>query len=153
MSPIRRTFLMNTIPLAVVASALVSWRLIELMFFPVISGFVVSEVNQVGQAVIIKGTMTKARNCTYEYTQAASIFDGGDTADKARLPIKFLEDNIDDKRSRPLGRQDWGPWVITIPVSPRTVAIELTSSHSCHWLWSQKTHLADIPLLYTKDSL
>ena len=141
-----RQFLVNLIPAATVLSMMVAVKIVEPIFFPVITGFVVHEVYRDGNFVTISGTMIKEReSCRFESVSAYSLFEAGHA--KQRIPIVFLDNDGNDAASRSPGAQKWGPWRITIPVSPKTVAIELTSMHSCHWLWSQSTQLATVPLV------
>lgn len=136
----------NAIPFAVVLTLLSTAKLLEPVVVPVVTGFVVHEIHQSGQLVTISGTMIKEReSCAFESVTAYSVFPAG--IEKQRVPIVFLDANGDDKANRSKGPQKWGPWRITIPVSPSTVAIELTSLHTCHWMWSQTTRLATVPLV------
>lgn len=141
-----RQFFVNLIPAITVLAMVVAVKILEPIPFPVITGFVVHEVRQKDNLVIISGTMVKERDsCVFESVTAYSLFEAGH--EKQRVPVVFLDNNGDDKSSRSAGAQKWGPWRITIPISPKTVAIELTSLHSCHWLWGQSTHLATVPLV------
>lgn len=141
-----RQFFVNLIPAATVLSMMVAVKILEPILFPVITGFVVHEVYREGSLVTISGTMVKEReSCRFESVSAYSLFEAGH--DKQRIPVVFLDSDGNDAASRSAGAQRWGPWRITIPVAPRTVAIELTSMHSCHWLWGQSTRLATVPLV------
>lgn len=144
-----KKLVLNLIPVAVVMFSVVVTKLLEPIFFPVVSGFLVHDIYHSGQLVTISGTMVKERNCRFESVTAYSLFGNG--LEKQRVPVVFLDGQGDDTATRASGAQKWGPWRITIPVAPQTVAIELTSLHSCHWLWGQTTHLADVPLSYTKE--
>lgn len=144
-----RKLALNLIPVAVVMFAVVATKMLEPVLFPVVSSFLVHDIYHKDQLVTISGTMIKERNCRFESVTAYSLFGNG--AEKQRIPVVFLDGQGDDAATRASGAQRWGPWRITIPVSPQTVAIELTSLHSCHWLWGQTTHLADVPLSYTKE--
>lgn len=140
-----RCMLVNTIPFAVVLGLLSAVKMLEPFVVPVVTGFVVHEISQAGQLVTISGTMIKDReSCKFESVTAYSVFPAG--IEKQRVPIVFLDSSGDDSSNRSKGPQKWGPWRITIPVSPKTVAIELTSLHTCHWMWGQTTLLATVPL-------
>ena len=139
-------FLVNLIPVVTVLAVLAAMKILEPIVVPVITRFVVHEVHQKNNLVTISGTMVKERDtCVFESVTAYSLFEASQP--KQRVPTVFLDNDGDDKGNRSAGPQKWGPWRITIPVSPRTVAIELTSLHSCHWLWGQSTRLAVVPLV------
>ena len=140
--------LISFIPALVIAGVLGLARQIELAFFPVVTGFSVHSVSRDNNIVRIKGTLTKARECRFVEVDAASVFEGGQMEDAQHLPIRFLDGEGSDKRNRDIGRQAFGPWLITLPVKPETVAIKLTSEHRCHPLWAQSTELSIVPLLY-----
>jgi hypothetical protein len=144
-----RASLLSLIPAAGLVAVLVAWRTAEFLWLPVVTHFVVHQVDRQPDKVIISGTLHKARDCKFESVTAYGV-----TADdeRKRLPILFLDSNGDDGATRPLGKQKWGPWRITLPVKPGVVAIELKSLHSCHWLWAQQTHLGDVPLIYRGDT-
>jgi len=144
----RETWVLNLIPFAIFILALLVARFTEPLLAPVVSGFAVHSVTRDGSKVTISGSMTKLRNCGFVAVDATSIYEGGELADSSQLPIKFQDGNH-DRASRPTGRQLWGPWTIEIPVKPEVVAISLDVEHKCHILWTQKTHLANVPLLYT----
>jgi hypothetical protein len=143
----RERLVLNLIPFAIFILGLVVARLTEPIFAPVLSGFTLNTVVRDGNKVTFDGSMTKVRDCKFVSVDATSIFEGGERDDSISLPIKFHDGNS-DKSSRPTGRQYWGPWTIEIPVKPEVVAIALNVEHRCHFLWTQTTHLAVVPLIY-----
>lgn len=144
----REKWLINLIPFAIFICGLVLARLTEPLFAPVLSGFTIHSVERSGSKVTISGSMTKIRDCRFIEVDASSVFDGGERDDAVHLPIRFHDGNGSDRETRPRGRQYWGPWTIEIPVKPEVVAIQLDVEHKCHMLWTQRTHLADVPLIY-----
>lgn len=143
-----QSWLLSTIPAAVLLFVLASWRIAELVFFPVVDNFVVHSVERQFDRIIISGTLNKARACRFESVRAYGI---STPNGRQALPLLFMDSRGDETATRPTGPQKWGPWRITVPATPNVVSIELKSLHSCHWLWAQQTHLADVPLIYKDD--
>lgn len=139
----------NCLPFIIVLLCVLLTKILEPIFFPIITGFTVHSVAVDKQVVTISGTMKKERNCTFESIQAYSIF--SNDKPKHRNEIVLLDLPVTGDATRPIGHQAWGPWQVTIPVTPETVAIELDSLHSCHFIWTQITPLATVPLIYTKN--
>jgi len=144
----RETWVLNLIPFVIFILGLVLAKLTEPYIAPVMSGFAVHSVTRTGNLVTINGSMTKVRDCRFVEVDASSVFEGGERDDAVHLPIRFLDGNGSDRTNRPVGRQAWGPWTISIPIKPEVVAITLVAEHRCHFLWTQKTLLADVPLIY-----
>jgi hypothetical protein len=103
---------------------------------------------QVGEGVVMmSGVMNKVRNCDYRGIGAVAVYNTGESDS---VPIWTQGNGTGDRYTRPTGTQAWGPWAITIPVSPETVAIKFDLVHQCHFLWSSGTELGLVPLVRPK---
>lgn len=134
---------LKVVPIFIAALLLLTARLAEQVFMPVVKDFHLTSVQRTESHVIMRGYMRKVRDCRFVGVSAEGVTDNGNVD----LPLKFLESNHSDNSTRPQGTQDWGPWRIVIPVAPSVSAIDLHSVHSCHLAWETTTRLAMVPLL------
>lgn len=136
----------NFVPVLVILLSIGLFRFFEPVSLPVIRDFLIHEVRRSNEAISVKGTMSKVRDCELLNVGAYALFASG--AERVRVPVKFLDAYGDDLHTRAPGTQGWGPWMLTIPMTPDAVAIQLYAVHRCHFAWAQTTHLATLPLIY-----
>ena len=104
--------------------------------FPVVTGFTVTNQQDIGDRTLVLGYMTKARSCKFLAVEATAITETGEHID---VPLKFLDNDNDDSASRPQGTQKWGWWQIIVPSGINVVTF--VSHHECTFLWTTKTRL------------
>lgn len=131
---------LNALPALIALLLVMLVPRIEHYLFPVVRDFVVVGMTKEPEAVTINGYMRKVRDCTFVGVQAVAMA-GGVEVD---VPLIFL-DAKNNNATRPQGTQGWGPWRVTVKVSDAD-SIKLTSTHRCHWVYANDTHLANIPL-------
>lgn len=119
---------------------------IENAWFPVIKDFVVLKMEARPGEVILSGVMHKARNCTFLGVAATAIYITGESDQVPMSTSSDASGNGGRGFTRATGTQAWGPWSVTIPVSPETVAIKMQLAHQCHLLWASQTDLGVIPI-------
>lgn len=114
----------------------------EHYFFPVIKDFQITHLERSDNKIVMSGYMRKVRECEY-LNVIAHIDKNGKTI---RLPITFLSREL-TQISRPIGRQLWGPWQLTIPILPNNSndRIEIDAYHHCHFAWVTETNMLEIP--------
>ena len=117
---------------------------VEHNYFPVVEDFIVLDMKVTQGAVQMSGVMNKVRNCDFRGMGATAIYITGDSDS---VPVWTRGNGSGEAFTRPTGTQAWGPWVITVPISPETVAIKFDLVHRCHFLWSSGTELGVIPLV------
>lgn len=115
----------------------------EHRYMPVVEDFVVLDMQVTQGSAVMSGVMNKVRNCQYLGLGATAIYNTGETD---AVPVWTRGTINGQSFTRPTGSQAWGPWVITVPISPATVAIKFDLVHRCHLLWSSATDLGVIPL-------
>ena len=104
-----------------IAGAVWGWNLfkyLEPSLFPVVTGFVIEEVQKVDGQQQIAGRMYKQRNC--DFTEVVAYNGKGDLVD-----IEFLD--VKQVVSRVEGVQGWGWWAII----PAVNKLALYSNHNC----------------------
>ena len=111
----------------------------EPLYFPVVRDWTVTKIERVGDAVILSGYMKKVRNCEFVGVVAQ------DDAHR-RLPLKYLDNPIDDTATRPVGAQNWGPWQVVIQDVSGVAKISMSATHSCHVGWHTVTQLGEVKL-------
>lgn len=135
---------LKVVPIFIAALLLLTARLAEQVFMPVVKDFHLTSVQREGNHVIMSGYMRKVRDCRYVGVSAEGVT-GENHVD---LPLKFLDSSYPmDNATRPQGTQDWGPWKIVLPVSPSITSVRLQSVHACHPAWETTTKLASVPLI------
>jgi len=113
---------------------------IEVVIFPVISDFAVTEISEVDNRYFIKGVLYKNRGeCA---PKELNIYVGDQTpgADPEKIVIVDLKpDPIGrengELRTRSSGSQFWGPWEIFPPDLPLGPIITFSIIHQCHFAW------------------
>lgn len=108
---------------------------VEPMFFPVVANWTVSRSLKADDTFMMSGFMNKVRNCQFI---AVTVKDQNNIA----LPIKFLDNAVDDTYNRPTGSQKWGYW--TVQLRDDSSEITVKSRHQCHSLWDTITVLGVI---------
>lgn len=109
-------------------------------WLPVVKKFRVDEVTFDPYDIRISGTMNKVRDCRFLWVRAYITYAESPTWVE-RLDLNLLDEPTRMPRSRPVGQQAWGPWLIKNPSvnSPGSITVE--SIHSCHWAWQTVTIL------------
>lgn len=149
MNQAQQRWIFTMIPLLVVVTLLATARFIETTFFPIVTNFVVSTVTRTGENVILTGTLEKHRAgmCKFLATIAKGVY--ADGVHDEELPLRFLDNPRNQRANRPDGFNNWGPWQIVVTPDSEVQAIQLTSVHQCHPLWTQRTYNATVPLAYS----
>lgn len=115
---------------------------VEHHFFPVVKDFVVMSMERTPHSITLSGYMRKVRSCQF---LGAGAFSNPDHGNPAELDLYFLDDPR-RTATRPTGTQGWGPWQVTLPVTPEVSEVELMATHRCHPFWASQTDLATIPV-------
>lgn len=122
---------------------------IEIALLPVVENFEVHQATKVTGGVELRGTMQKARSCTFN-----DMIVYVDTNDN-RYPI-VADYNFHETakllRSRAPIEQEWGPWTIFIPYEFENVNVQVYTSHRCHALYLSHTKVADVDLRGTENT-
>lgn len=105
--------------------------------FPVVRPFVVEQTSVDGGRVLIEGWLEKRREC--RFIEVVGLTHRPGRMDVV-IPITYLEEPR--PKSRPIGKQSWGPWALVVPSG--TTSVDLISYHRCHPLWETKTLLATV---------
>ena len=135
---------LRVLPILIAILLLAAFRWAEYTFFPVVKDFHLTSMERVDNYIVMQGSMRKVRDCRYVGVSAEGVTPSG----HVDLPLRFLDAAIvNDNTTRPQGTQNWGPWKVTIPVSPNINTVVLYSVHSCHLAWETTTELARLPLL------
>lgn len=146
--PLHLRIALFLMPVAVAFGIIATIQYIEQAFFPVVSDFHVTSMRQYQDRIIMRGYMRKTRNCAFA---GVSVF-GSHGGEKTPLQLLFLDSVADSHNAtRPTGTQPWGPWRISIPVSPEIQMVTLTAIHDCHFAWATKTHLVTFPVFSKRE--
>ena len=108
---------------------------VEPLLFPVVQVWSPTQTDHLEKGFTISGYMVKTRNCKFVGVQV-------EDQNGIELPITFLDNRGDDRESRPVGSQPFGPWVIQL--RPDSYKIKLSSVHDCHPVWTTTTALGTI---------
>jgi len=114
---------------------------LEHWFLPVVKDFVVVDLHNDGATLTMSGYMRKSWSCDFVGVGTVGKTSNG----QIDLDMRFLDSDVHTK-SRPTGTQGWGPWRISIPITPTVHEIELVAAHRCHPFWMTQTVLANIPI-------
>lgn len=112
-----------------------SWQF-ESVLFPVVKDFNVVAIHRDGKTVTVSGNFYKARECDFLGTVAKLYVPG---AEPDHVDIKFNDSKTDDTKSRGVGYQEFGPWVLTLPDNNPGGIVEFTAAHQCHIGWVTRT--------------
>lgn len=106
--------------------------------FPVVEPFVIStqECNE-SVCVQITGWLEKRRDC--RLVELYARVQAPDHTIPRIVEVRFLDRPQQQKISRPVGQQFWGPWQIAATTGDM---IELRATHQCHPFWETKSTLA-----------
>jgi len=109
---------------------------VEPMFFPVVMNWTVSQsLKSKDSSFYMAGFMNKVRGCEFI---AVTVKDQNNIT----LPIKFLDNSVDDSENRPTGSQKWGYW--SVQIRDDSSELTLKSRHNCHAMWDTITTLGTI---------
>ena len=114
---------------------------LEPLFFPVVMNWTVTTSSLSEPAIngnrryAMSGYMNKVRDCRFLSVQVTDN-------NHRQLPIKFLDNDIDDAANRPKGSQKWGFW--TIALWDDSSEITVNARHQCHLMWVTETTLGKI---------
>jgi len=111
--------------------------------FPVVYPFNVEYVQQLDNKVEIYGTALKIRDCKPIDVQVLA-YDSTHTGTLGSIEYKDTPSGIIPSRPKSDNTQNWGPWVLTVPIS--TTTIELSALHKCHILWDTRTYFTTLEL-------
>jgi len=114
---------------------------LEPLFFPVVMNWTVTTSSLSEPALdgnrryAMSGYMNKVRDCRFLSVQAIDN-------NNRQLPMKFLDNDIDDAANRPKGSQKWGFW--TVSLWDESSEITIKARHQCHLMWTTETQLGKI---------
>ena len=111
--------------------------------FPVVYPFNVDYVQQLDNKVEIYGTALKIRDCKPIDVQVLA-YDSNHIATLGSIEYKDTPTGIIPARPKSDNTQNWGPWVLTVPIN--TTNIELSALHKCHILWDTRTYFTSLNL-------
>lgn len=106
--------------------------------FPVVEPFVISTIEcNPANCVQIAGWLEKRRDC--RLVELYARVQSPDHAIPRIVEVEFLDRPKQQKISRPVGEQFWGPWIIKAHDGDM---IELRATHQCHPFWDTKSTIA-----------
>lgn len=134
-----RSLWMHLYQAVMAIAVLIAIGLLEPLYFPVVREWTVTKMDRFQDTVVLSGYMKKVRDCKFVGMVA-------EDDDGHRLPLKYLDNPIDDTASRPVGAQTWGPWQVVVNIQNATSRVRFTATHSCHIGWQTVTHLGEVKL-------
>ena len=118
----------------------------ETKILPIVKDFNISEAFEDEGNLVIRGTMTKLRECVPQEVNGQTVPVVG--------PFDPVEVTFEDEArvdTRPLGLQNWGPWTLTVRGGYEGRTIRITSRHQCEFPWQTRTVLATITASRSED--
>lgn len=143
-----RLVLQLTFTALILAYSVHLYRHFEPYIHPVITDFNIYDFKITGYEIIISGSMTKVRPCTFDYNSGLAIYGRIGEGVSTLLDYEFL-DNVDYSNrvtSRAVGYQNWGPWLIKIPGHVSVDTLSIYASHFCVPFWTTQSLLIDKPI-------
>lgn len=111
--------------------------------FPVVQPFNVEYVQQTDNKVEIYGTAKKLRDCKPLDVQILA-YDKNMQATLGSIQYKDTPTGIIPSRPKSDNIQNWGPWILTVPID--TKRVEVSALHRCHILWDTRTYFTSLTL-------
>lgn len=111
---------------------------LETKYYPVVSKLDIVSLRQLPNGrTEIRASFTKLRNCEY---LGLAWYVGTRPENFSRVPVILLRDQQDSSSpNRPLGRQQAGPWIVSMPESELRGRSFAQLTHRCHPFWTTVT--------------
>ena len=116
---------------------------LETRYRPVIENFRVESAERYGDAILIRGTMEKVRDCRFVEMLAYIRPVDDDFWQPLAVDFTPARDTVQSRLPIP---QRWGPWALILEV-PTPAEVKLAVRHECHGVYLTVTELTTFEVL------